>query len=90
MAGPRELWLRAPGEPWYKVGMHKSTAIALLGGSVAAAAKALGVTYQAVDKWPEDSEGPLPDRIADRVVAAAARMKLTPEEFARLTTPQAE
>lgn len=77
------------GELWYNPGMVKSTAIALLGGSVAAAAKALGVTYQAVDKWPEDAEGPLPPRIADRVVAAAARAKLTPEEFTKLTTPQA-
>ncbi len=67
--------------------MFKSTAIALLGGSVAAAAKALDVTYQAVDKWPEDSEGELPQRIADRVVAAAARMKLTPEEYQRLIAP---
>jgi hypothetical protein len=68
--------------------MLKSTAIAILGGSVAAAANALGVTYQAVCKWPEDSEGPLPARIADRVIAASARRNLSAEDFARLTTPQ--
>lgn len=55
--------------------MHKSKAIELLGGSVAAAANAIGVTYQAVDKWPEI----LPDRIADRVLAAQARKHLPPE-----------
>ena len=63
--------------------MLKTNAIALLGGTVAAAAKALGVTYQAVDKW----EDVLPPRIADRVVAAAARMKLTPEEYGQLLAP---
>lgn len=52
--------------------MLKSKAIELLGGSVAAAAKAIGVSYQAVDKWPND----LPARISDRVLAALAREKL--------------
>lgn len=55
--------------------MHKSKAIELLGGTVAAAANAIGVTYQAVDKWPDI----LPDRIADRVLAAQARKHLPPE-----------
>ena len=50
-------------------GMRKSEAIELLGGSVPAAAEAIGVTYQAVDKWPD----PLPTRIADRVQAALWR-----------------
>ena len=49
--------------------MLKSQAIALLGGSVAAAAEAIGVTYQAVNKWPDE----LPERIADRVQAALWR-----------------
>lgn len=51
-------------------GMEKTEAIRLLGGSVRAAAAAVGVTYQAVDKWPEV----LPKRIADRVQAALWRM----------------
>jgi hypothetical protein len=55
--------------------MLKSKAITLLGGTTTLAAEALGVSYQAVDKWPDD----LPPRIADRVVAAIARRHLPPE-----------
>ena len=51
--------------------MQKQTAIELLGGSVTAASKAIGISYQAVNKWPET----LTDRVADRVEAAIARMK---------------
>ncbi len=57
--------------------MLKSEAIALLGGDVASAAKAVGVTFEAVDKWPEV----LPERIADRVVAACAR-QMRPQQLA--------
>ncbi len=49
--------------------MRKTEAIELLGGTVPAAAEAIGVTYQAVDKWPDE----LPPRIADRVQAALWR-----------------
>lgn len=49
--------------------MRKSEALELLGGSIAAAADAIGVSYQAVDKWPDE----LPRRIADRVQAALWR-----------------
>lgn len=49
--------------------MRKSEALELLGGSIPAAADAIGVTYQAVDKWPDE----LPKRIADRVQAALWR-----------------
>jgi hypothetical protein len=49
--------------------MLKAEAIELLGGTVAAASAAIGVTYQAVDKWPDV----LPQRIADRVHAALWR-----------------
>jgi len=42
--------------------MRKTEAIELLGGSVTAAARAIGISYQAVAKWPDD----LPPRIADR------------------------
>lgn len=49
--------------------MLKSQAIELLGGTTASAAAAVGVSYQAVDKWPKV----LPDRIEDRVIAACVR-----------------
>ena len=49
--------------------MLKQKAIELLGGSIAATADAIGITYQAVNQWPDE----LPDRIADRVYAALAR-----------------
>jgi hypothetical protein len=55
--------------------MEKAKAIELLGGTVSAAAEAIGITYHAVDKWPET----LPPRIADRVQAALARKHLPPE-----------
>jgi hypothetical protein len=51
--------------------MLKTKAIELLGGSVSAAAAAIGISYQAVDKWPDE----LPPRIADRVYAALARQQ---------------
>lgn len=62
-------------ELWFNSGMLKTKAIELLGGTVASAAKAIGVSYQAVDKWPDE----LPERIADRVLAAQARKHLAPE-----------
>ena len=62
-------------ELWFNSGMRKSKAIELLGGTVAAAADAIGITYQAVEKWPDD----LPSRISDRVVAAIARKHLPVE-----------
>lgn len=52
--------------------MLKTRAIELLGGSVTAAAKAVGVSPSAVTQWPDV----LPDRIADRVLAALARQHL--------------
>lgn len=45
--------------------MLKTQAIELLGGTRAAAAKAIGISYQAVNAWPDE----LPPRIADRVYA---------------------
>lgn len=62
--------------------MRKSKALDLLGGSVASAADAIGISYQAVDKWPDV----LPDRIADRVVAAIARRHLPPEVLGERAT----
>jgi DNA-binding transcriptional regulator YdaS (Cro superfamily) len=49
--------------------MNKQEAIDLLGGSVTAAAEAIGITPSAVSQWPEV----LPDRVADRVHAALWR-----------------
>jgi hypothetical protein len=61
--------------------MEKTKAIELLGGSVAEAAKKLGVSYQAVSKWPDV----LPQRVADRVLGVYARTRFpdlaeSPEE----------
>jgi hypothetical protein len=64
-----------PHELWFNAGMQKAKAIELLGGSVSTAAALIGITYQAVEKWPD----PLPDRICDRVLAALARKHLPPE-----------
>ena len=55
--------------------MNKLKAIELLGGTTHAAAKTLGVTYQAISKWPDV----LKPRTADRVVAFLARKQLPPE-----------
>ena len=61
-------------EVCFNTSMLKTQAIELLGGSIAAAAKAVGVSYQAVKQWPDD----LPPRIADRVYAVWGR-KTMPE-----------
>lgn len=55
--------------------MQKTKAIELLGGSIATAAEAIGVSYQAINQWPDE----LPERIADRVLAVQARKYLPPE-----------
>ena len=64
-------------ELWFNLRMKKSDAIQILGGSIAAAAEAVGASYQAISKWPEI----LPRRIEDRVIAAIARRKLPPSAF---------
>ena len=51
--------------------MQKTQAIEQLGGNITAAAKAIGISYQAVNKWPEV----LSPRVADRVEAAVSRLK---------------
>lgn len=48
--------------------MKKTDAISKLGGT-ADAARAIGISYQAVDKWPDN----LTPRIKDRVQAAFVR-----------------
>ena len=50
--------------------MHKTQALDLLGGTIASAASAIGITPQAISQWPDE----LPPRIADRVQAAVARI----------------
>lgn len=52
--------------------MLKTTAIDMLGGSAGSAAKAIGISIQAVNKWPDE----LPARISDRVLAVLARKHL--------------
>ena len=49
--------------------MLKTEAIELLGGSIPSAAAEIGISYQAVVKWPDE----LPKAIADRVIAACVR-----------------
>lgn len=52
--------------------MLKDEAIQLLGGDAVSAARLMGVTYQAVNKWPHH----LPLRISDRVLGACVRRGL--------------
>lgn len=64
--------------------MRKDKAIELLGGT-ASAAKEIGITYQAVDKWPDQ----LPARIADRVLAVLARKHVPAKVLRELESPAA-
>lgn len=63
--------------------MNKKQAIQLLGGTVTAAAEAIGISRSAVSQWPEE----LPDPIRDRVQAAIARKHLAPEVIGSIATP---
>lgn len=56
--------------------MEKQKALEMLGGTVAAAASAIGITYQAVADWPDV----LSDRITDRVYAAIGRKEMTDKQ----------
>lgn len=58
--------------------MRKETALRLLGGKPAAAAKSVGVSVQAINQWPDV----LPRRIEDRVLAVLARKHLPAEILA--------
>jgi hypothetical protein len=53
--------------------MDKSTAFELLGGDVHSVARHLDCSRSAIDKWPKS--GPLPRKVADRVLAARVRMR---------------
>jgi len=68
-----DAWLRL----WFNQAMQKIEAIELLGGTMARAARAIGVSHQSVRKWPD----PLPNRIRDRVHAVLYR-KLIAEQAA--------
>lgn len=58
--------------------MLKDKAIEVLGGSIATTAAAVDISYQAVNQWPDV----LPQRIADRVIAACVRRGIEiPEEW---------
>lgn len=62
--------------------MKKSRALELLGGTVATASEAIGISSAAVSQWPDD----LPERIVDRVIAALAKQGLPiPGELLRAT-----
>lgn len=66
--------------------MRKSEAINLLGGNVRDAAKALGVSYNAVNKLPDV----LSRRVADRVIGACVRngIEVPPKYAADLAEPE--
>lgn len=64
----------------------KQRAIELLGGTVSAAAKTLGVEYQAVAKWPES----LTPRIEDRVIATLVRRGRKVPDWLKSTKPTKE
>ena len=66
--------------------MRKETALRLLGGKPAAAAKSVGVSVQAINQWPDV----LPRRIEDRVLAVLARKHLPAEILADATPNQEE
>ncbi len=61
--------------------MFKTTAINMLGGTTSAAARAMGISFQAVNQWPPV----LSSRVADRVLGVVARQR-----FPELAAAQAE
>jgi hypothetical protein len=65
--------------------MHKTQAIDLLGGTITEAAKAIGITYNAVYQWPDE----LPPRIADRVYAVWGKKNMPDLAVAPVNTAQA-
>ena len=66
--------------------MLKSEAVELLGRDMSAAAEAVGISYQAVKKWPDQ----LPPRIADRVLGVCVRKGIeVPRKFLEQKPTQA-
>ena len=72
-------------ELWFNDGMHKTQAIELLGGTITEAAKAIGISYNAVYQWPDE----LPPRIADRVYAVWGKKNMPDSAVAPATPAQA-
>ena len=71
---------------WFNGCMLKDEAIDLLGGNAVGAADLMGVTYQAISKWPSA----LPRRISDRVLGACVRNGIVvPAQFLKPNTTQA-
>lgn len=64
--------------------MKKADAIQKLGGTISSAAKAIGISYQAVNQWPDE----LSRAIEDRVIAAEVR--LNPKLRRALDAPMKE
>ena len=65
--------------------MLKSEAIRALGGTVAAAAREIGITPQAVGQWPDE----LPPAIRDRVQAALWRRERGADAAETISDPAA-
>lgn len=71
---------------WFNSVMLKSEAVELLGRDMSAAAEAVGISYQAVKKWPDQ----LPPRIADRVLGVCVRKGIeVPRKFLEQKPTQA-
>lgn len=66
--------------------MLKSEAIGALGGTVAAAAREIGITPQAVGQWPDE----LPPAIRDRVQAALWRRERGQDDVPPNAEPAAQ
>lgn len=72
---------------WFNWAMLKSQAIELLGPDLSSAAEAVGISYQAVKKWPEL----LPPRISDRVLGVCVRKGIqVPAHFLKPNPPQVQ
>lgn len=72
LSGKFSTWVDIFALTVVQLRMLKTHAIELLGGTVTSAADAIGVSYQAIVKWP----AVLPPRIVDRVQAALYRKQL--------------
>lgn len=66
--------------------MNKQQAIDMLGGKPSKAAKAIGITPQAVNGWPEL----LSDRIRDRVELAFIKLQKTEGRITKSSNPKAK
>lgn len=71
---------------WCNQAMNKQQAIDMLGGKPSKAAKAIGITPQAVNGWPEE----LSDRIRDRVELAFIKLGKTKDGVTKSSTPKAK